>query len=307
MPGLVLGDGPVDGAAALRLGGDEPGQAVDEADGVQVLQSLPEAGDGAAVAHGDGDVVRHLPVQLLHDLQGHGLLALGEVGVDGSVAVVPAPAVDGLLGEFEGLLIAALNGDDGGAEGHQLGHLSLGGTGGDEDVGLEARRRGVAREGRGGVAGGGAGDDLRPRLPGLGHRHGAGPVLQRCGGVLAVVLHPELFQTQLLRQAGLLVQGAPAHPQGGVGGLRLHRQQLPVPPHGVVLPGRQLLTGQLGLDVVVVVDNVQNAAALAVGQIRHRVVGLAALDAFAVQNVFHTVPSCLQKTGAGPSPRPRGV
>ena len=35
---------------------------------------------------------------------------------------------------------------------------------------------------------------------------------------------------------------------------------------------------------------IQNAAALAVGQIRHRVVGLAALDAFAVQNVFHTVP-----------------
>ena len=50
------------------------------------------------------------------------------------------------LGQLKGLLIAALDGDDGGAEGHQLGHLALGSPGGDEDVGLEARRRGVARQ-----------------------------------------------------------------------------------------------------------------------------------------------------------------
>ena len=129
LPGLVLRNGPVDGAAALRLGGDQPGQAVNEANGIQVFQALPEAGDGAAVADADGDIVRHLP-ELLHDLQGHGLLALGEVGVDGGVAVVPAPAVNGLLGQFKGLLIAALDGDDGGAKGHQLGHLALGSPGG---------------------------------------------------------------------------------------------------------------------------------------------------------------------------------
>ena len=126
MPGLPGGDGPVQGAASLRLGGDQPGQTVDEADGVQILEALPKARDGATVAYGNGDIVRHLPGKLLHDLQGHGFLALGEVGIDGGVAVVPAPLVDGGLAELKGLLIAALNGDDGGAEGHQLGHLPLG-------------------------------------------------------------------------------------------------------------------------------------------------------------------------------------
>ena len=91
-------------------------------------------------------IVGHLPVQLLHDLQGHGLFALGEIGVDGGVAVVPAPLVDGGLGQLEGVLIVALDGDDSGAEDHQLGHLALGGAGGHEDVGLEARSGGVARQ-----------------------------------------------------------------------------------------------------------------------------------------------------------------
>ncbi|CAN4003370.1 HTH-type transcriptional repressor yvoA, partial [Dysosmobacter welbionis] len=40
LPGLVLRNGPVDGAAALRLGGDQPGQAVNEANGIQVFQAL---------------------------------------------------------------------------------------------------------------------------------------------------------------------------------------------------------------------------------------------------------------------------
>lgn len=48
----------------------------------------------------------------------------------GGVAVVPAPLVNGSLAELKSLLIAALNGDDGGAESHQLGYLPLGSTGG---------------------------------------------------------------------------------------------------------------------------------------------------------------------------------
>ena len=50
-------------------------------------------------------------------------------------------------GQLEGLLIVALDGNDVRAEGHQLRDLALGGALGNEDVGLEARGRGVARQG----------------------------------------------------------------------------------------------------------------------------------------------------------------
>ena len=289
LPRLILLDGAVDGVAAQRLGGDQAGQLVDKADGVQILKALPHAGNGAAVTHGDGQIVGHLPVQLLGDLQRHRLFALAEVGVDGGVAVIPAVLVDGGGGHLERVLIVTLDGDDIGAEDHQLSHLALGRALGDKDVGLDARSGGVAGQRAGGVAGGGAGDGLSSGLHGLGHGHGAGAVLQGGGGVLAVVLHPQALDAQHFRQLGLLVQGAPAHPQGGVGGGLLHGQQLAVAPHGAVITPGQLLLGQHGLDIVVVVHDVQNAAARTIGEVGHRVVGLAAADTLAVFYVSHGV------------------
>ena len=168
--------------APLRLRGDQPGQAVDKPDGIEILQALPESGNGAAIPHGDGDIVRHLPAQLLHDLQRHRFLALGEIGVNGGVAVVPAIFLNGLFGKLKGFLIVALHGDEG----------------------AQPRRRGVARQRAGGVAGGGAGDDLRSGFPCLGHRHGAGAILQGRGGVLAVVLDIQALQPQHLRQTGVV-------------------------------------------------------------------------------------------------------
>ena len=264
---------------------------MDEADGIQILEALPHTGDGAAVAHGNGQIVGHFPVQLLGDLQGHGLLALGEVGVDGSVAVVPAVFLDGLGGHFEGFLVVALYGDDIGPEDHQLGHLALGSPLGHENIGFEARGGGIAGQGAGSVAGGGAGDGPGSGLIRLGHGHGAGPVLQGGGGVLTVVLDPQLPEAQEPGQVRLLIQGAPAHPQGGVGGGLLHRQQLAIAPHGAVFPPGQLLLGQNGPDIVIVVHDVQNAAAFAVGQVGPGLIGLAAADAFAVFHVFHSLSS----------------
>ena len=200
-----------------------------------------------------------------------------------------AVLLDGLGGHLEGLLIVALDGDDIGAEDHQLGHLALGGPLGNENIGLEARGGGIARQGGGGVAGGGAGDGLGTGLIGLGHSHGAGPVLQAGGGVLAVVLDPQLPEAQEPGQVRLLIQGAPAHPQGGVGGGLLHRQQLAIAPHGAVFPLGQLLLGQNGLDVVIVVHDVQNAAAFAVGQVGLGLIRPAAANALAVFHVFHGV------------------
>ncbi len=286
-PGLPGLHGPVQGTAPLRLSGDQPGQTGDEPYSVQVLEALPHSGDGAAVAHGDGDIVRDHPAQLLHDLQGHGLLALGEVGVYRGVAVVPAPAANGGAAEGKGVLIGPLDGDDRRAEGHELGHLALGGPAGDEDIGLQARGGGVPGQRAGGVAGGGAGDDPGSRLPGLGHGHGAGPVLQGGGGVEAVVLHPELPEAQLLCKLPGLVEGAPAHPQGRQDGVLLHREEFPAAPHGALLPAGQNVLGQSRLDIRIVINNVENTAARAGGQVRHGRNGPPAAGALGVLDVLH--------------------
>lgn len=57
--------GPVDRVTARRLRGNQPGQAVDEADRVQVLEALPESGNRTAVPDGDGDIVRNLPGKMI--------------------------------------------------------------------------------------------------------------------------------------------------------------------------------------------------------------------------------------------------
>ena len=57
-----------------RPDGDQFGETVDKSCGVEVLEALPGPGDGAAVAHGEGDIVGHLPVELLQNLQGDRLL-----------------------------------------------------------------------------------------------------------------------------------------------------------------------------------------------------------------------------------------
>ena len=162
--------------AALGLRGDQARELIDKTDGVQVLEALPHARDGAAVAHGDGEIIRHLPVELLGDLERDGLLALGEVRIDGRIAVIPAPLVDGLFGKLERLFIVALDGDHVRAEGHQLRDLALGRALGNEDKGLDARSRGIARKRARRIAGGRAGDDLRARLRSLGDSHGRGAI-----------------------------------------------------------------------------------------------------------------------------------
>jgi len=261
---------------------------------MKVLQALPQTGDRAAVADGDGDEVRHLPVELLGDLIGDGLLALGEVGVDGCIAVVPAPAVNGLLRQLKRVLIAALHGDDGRAERHELGDLALRRAGRDENKRLEPGGRSVAREGRGSVARGRAGDDMRACLLRLGDGHGGGAVLQRGCGVLAVVLDPELRDAELLCKAVGLIQRRPADAQRGRGRLRLDGQQLTIAPHGALRAVLQRLAGQDGLDLVIVINDIEDAAAFAVRQIRNGGIFPAAAHAAAAFYMVHRFGSFLR-------------
>lgn len=60
----------------MRLGTHHPGHLVDEAHLLAHLEALVEGIDVAQVASRDDDPVGHLPVELLADLNGSGLLAL---------------------------------------------------------------------------------------------------------------------------------------------------------------------------------------------------------------------------------------
>ena len=274
--------------AALRLRGDQARQLVDKADGVEVLQTLPHTRDGAAVADGDRQIVGHFPVQLLGNFEGNSLLALGQIRVDGCVAVVPAPFFNGFGGHLECFLIVALDGNDVRTENHQLRDLALRRALGNEDVGLEACGR---REGRGRVARGRAGDDLRARLMRLGDGHGGGAVLQRSGRVDAVVLDPQTAKTQHFCQLRLFIQRAPAHAQRRVGRGFLDRQQLTIAPHSRVYTVFQRFLGEMRLDIIIIIYDIQNPAAGAVGQIRDSLIFLAAAHAARTFDVFHSESS----------------
>lgn len=135
------------------------------------------------------------------------------------------------------------------------------------------------------MPGGRAGDDLCACLARLGDGHGRGAVFERCGRILAVVFDPELFQAEQLGQAVFLIQRTPADAQRRVGRGFFDGQQFAVAPHGV-RAGFELFFGQIFLDVVIVIDDVENAAAGAVGQIRHGLIFLPAFDAAGAFDIF---------------------
>lgn len=68
--------GSVKRVSVVCLGTHHPGHLVDEAHVHTHLEALVEGVDVAQVASWDDDPVGHLPVKLLADLDGSGLLAL---------------------------------------------------------------------------------------------------------------------------------------------------------------------------------------------------------------------------------------
>ena len=78
---------------------------------------------------------------------------------------------------------------------------------GHEDVGLEARRRGVRRDGVRQVAGRGAGDDLVVELLRLRDRDADDPVLERVGRVGGVVLDVDLADAEPVGQPPERISG----------------------------------------------------------------------------------------------------
>ena len=145
--------------------------------------------------------------------------------------------------EVEGLVVGTLDGDHRGSKDQQLGNLGLGRRLWHKDHVFDAHAGREARQRRGGVAGAGCGDDVLAQLHGLNHPYSAGPIFERGRGIAAIVLDPEMLQSQRLCQPPGPVEGCPAHLQWGHGATSSHRQQRLVAPDGIGGISSQLLPG----------------------------------------------------------------
>src|ERR1039458_1216785 len=96
-----------DGSGALRLHAQNARSALDQAQRLELAEALPDSGNGAAVAYRNRHPIGGLPGEVFGDFQAGRFFPLDEVGVDGRVAVVPAPFLARALAQLKGVLIAA--------------------------------------------------------------------------------------------------------------------------------------------------------------------------------------------------------
>ena len=177
-----------------------------EAQLAQHVQPGAERADVAEVAARDDDPVGHLPVELLHDLDAHGLLTFDAQRVH-AVGQVHAFLVGQPLHDGHAVVEVAVECQHGGAVGQRLHEL----RGRDlaarqDDHGANAGRGRVGGQRGRGVAGRGAGhgrdllavgDHLLDRR----HQHGHAQILERTGVRVAAHLDPQLVDAQLLAVA----------------------------------------------------------------------------------------------------------
>ena len=182
-----------DRAAALRLGAVEDRLlALDQAEVEPLLEAAAELGEQRAGGDRADDPVRQLPAELLDRLVGERLRALRVVGAQVDVDEGPRARLGELGAEPVDVVVVAAHADQVGPVDAGREQLLLLEVGGDEDVGVEARRGGVGGDGVGEVAGRGAGDGLEAELLRFGDRDRDDPVLEGVGRVGGVVLDPDL-------------------------------------------------------------------------------------------------------------------
>ena len=146
-------------------------------------------------------MVGGLPTEGLGHLEGQRLRALGVVGPHVDVHERPGRVLRRQLrAQPVHVVVVALDRDEVAAVHRGGGDLHLLEVVGDEHVALHPGPGRVGGHRVGQVAGGRAGRDLEPELPGLRQGDGHDPVLERPRGVEGVVLHPHLAQSQLRRQ-----------------------------------------------------------------------------------------------------------
>ena len=217
----------------------------------------------ASVAHRNRHPIRGLPTKLFADFQARRFLPFHQVRVDAGVAVVPAPFLARALAQLKRVLIAAAHAQHGRAEDEQLRDLRLRRALGNEDHGFQAHGRRHPRARRRRVAGTGARDDRPPLFARFHHAHGTGAVLQRSGGIAAVIFQKEAGDAQVTGQRRRASQRRAAHGESREFGIRADGKQFAVSPVRRLAPAGQSPPRQeaaYGRVIVLDIENPSDAA-----------------------------------------------
>ena len=196
----------VEGIGVLGLGHRDAGQLLDEPERLHHEEALAERARVPEVAAGDDDPVRNLPVELLHELDGDGLLALDAEAVHG-VGQVDGALLGDLLDQRHAPVEVRVQREDERPVRqrlHELRGRDL--VAGQEDHGGDSGGGAVVRQRGRGVPGGRAGDG-GDRVPLLDHllddrdQHGHPEVLEGPGVGVAALLDPEVLDPEHLAVA----------------------------------------------------------------------------------------------------------
>ena len=218
MSSLPVLDGAGDGRAAGGLRAEEADRLVfDQTERDQLIEGLADLADQRAAGHGDDDVIRQAPAELLGDLVADGLRALGVVGAQVDVDEAPVVLVGDQGAEAVDVVVVAVDADQ--ARAVDLGVEDLGGLeiGGDEDAGLQAQTRRLRGDGVGQVAGRGAADGVEAEGLRVGQRDRDHAVLEaERREADGVVLDVEIVRADALAQIARADQRGEANRKVGL-------------------------------------------------------------------------------------------
>src|SRR5438034_3334015 len=196
-----------------------------------VTYGLAATDELAAAGDRDDDLVRQLPAQLLDGLERQSLRPLRIEGPDVDVAEGPRGRLDQLAAEPVHLVVVAPNRDHVGIEHADADDLRRLEVDGDEDEALEPSTRRVGRHRVGQVPCRRAGNRLEAVGPRPTDRDRDNAVLERIGGVHAVVLQVEVSKPQLGTKPVRFYQRREALPERDHRRRILNREQVPIAPH----------------------------------------------------------------------------
>ena len=182
---------------------------------LQLAEPLPDLVEERARGDRDRDGVRSLPAELLRDLVGQGLRALGVVGAQVDVDESPRQLERQLDREPRAVVVRAVDGVDPRAVDRGCGELLGLEVARDEDCRLEAFGGGPGGDRSGEIPRRGAGERVESELLRLPRRDGDDAILERMRRVRGVELEPELADAEL-RQRGAEPARAASCPERGV-------------------------------------------------------------------------------------------
>ena len=193
------------------------------------------------------------------DLKGGGLLAFQSERIVARVTAVPTEFIRGFDSQVEGIVIGSIHKDDLRAKDEQLRHLRLRRRLGRKDDGFLSDRRSHASQCGSRVARGSRDHNLGFQFTRARHNHGAGSVFEGSRWVTGLILQPEMFQVQFLRQPW---HGKDRGPAGGVqrrgSPFRLSdRQKRQVAPQGGFLARGDILQLELLSDGIIIKNHIE--------------------------------------------------